>query len=218
MQVKLNSVSINYEKSGTGPPLVLLHGCCEDLHIFDKIVPGLAGRFTVYAMDSRNHGESEKTQDFSYATMADDLLAFVDALGLAPADVVGFSDGAIIALMAAMKRQDPFRRLALLSVNLKPSDLTEEGRALIQKIRDESPDPRLDVIFAEPDIELADTAKVTLPALVVCAQNDVFRPELYTELAKTMPKAELMILPGHDHMSYAIGKDILLPDLLKFFS
>ncbi|MDR1314703.1 MAG: alpha/beta hydrolase [Deltaproteobacteria bacterium] len=212
-----NSVRIAYGKSGTGTPLILLHGCAEDRHIFDRIVPGLSERFTVYAVDSRNHGESEKTSDYSYSAMAEDLMAFTDALALAPADVVGFSDGAIVALVAAMRRPVSFRRLALLSVNLKPSDLTPEARAFIQGLYDESKDPRLGNIFVEPDIELADASKVKLPALVVGAENDVFRPELFRELAAAMPNAELMIMRGHDHLSYVVDKDILLPDLLRFF-
>jgi pimeloyl-ACP methyl ester carboxylesterase len=218
MLIEANSVRIAYDRSGTGPPLVLLHGCCEDRHVFDRLVPGLAERFTVYAVDSRNHGESGKTRDFSYSAMAEDLLAFADALALAPADVVGFSDGAITALVAAMRRQASFRRLALLGVNLKPSDLTAEGEALIRRLYDETGDPRLGNIFVEPNIELADAAKVTLPVLLAAGENDIFRPELFHELAGAMPNSELMILSGHDHLSYVVDRDILLPDLLKFFS
>jgi pimeloyl-ACP methyl ester carboxylesterase len=196
----------------------MLHGCTEDRHIFDALVPGLAERFTVFALDSRNHGESEKTSDYSYATMADDLLAFTDALGLAPADAVGFSDGAIVALLAAMKRQGSFRRLALLGVNLKPSDLNEAGTDFLRKLYDETGDPRLANTFVEPNIELADAAKVDLPVLVVGAENDIFRPELFTELAGALPRAELVIMHGHDHISYVVDRDLLLPDLLRFLS
>jgi pimeloyl-ACP methyl ester carboxylesterase len=218
MLVEANSVQIFCRKTGSGPPLVLLHGCTEDHRTFDRLAPGLSGSFSVYAVDSRNHGESTMTGDFSYATMADDTLALIGSLGLAPTDVVGFSDGAIIALLAAMKRPEAFRRLALLGVNLRPSDLSEVGAAVIRKMYEESRDPRLGNVLVEPDIDLADLAGVTHPVMLVAGEYDLFRPELFTEMAKAFPRAELLIMKGHDHVSYVIDQDILLTDLLRFFA
>ena len=58
VQVKLNtgSVTLHYEQSGSGRPLILLHGNGESSAIFDAAIPLLAERFTVYAIDSRGHG------------------------------------------------------------------------------------------------------------------------------------------------------------------
>jgi pimeloyl-ACP methyl ester carboxylesterase len=218
MIVTAGSVKIAYDRTGSGPPVVLLHGCTEDRRIFDRLVPGLASRFTVYAMDSRNHGESEMTGDFSYSPMAGDLLAFMDALSITPAWAVGFSDGAIVALMAAMRRPSAFRGIALLSVNLKVSDLTEEGTGFLKKLYAETSDPRLANLFVEPDIELADAAALDMPVLVAGAENDIIRPGLFPELASALPKGELLMMKGHDHTSYVVDRDILLPDLLRFFS
>ncbi|MDR2612240.1 MAG: alpha/beta hydrolase [Deltaproteobacteria bacterium] len=213
-----NSISIAYEKSGAGPPLVLLHGCTEDRHIFDRLVPGLTPRFTVYAVDSRNHGESGKSADFHYATMADDLLALIDCLGLAPAYVLGFSDGAIVSLMASMKHPESIRKQILLGVNLRPADLTEEGTAFLKDLLDRTGDPRLAIPLQEPDIRLEDAARVAVPTLVAGGENDIIRPESFRELAAVLPNAELLILSGHDHVSYVVDQDILLPDILRFFS
>jgi pimeloyl-ACP methyl ester carboxylesterase len=218
METVVNSVKIAYDRTGSGPPVVLLHGCTEDRHIFDRLAPGLAARFTVYAVDSRNHGESERTRDFSYSAMTDDILAFLDELGIEGAGAVGFSDGAIVALMCSMRRPGAFRRQALLGVNLKPTDLTEEAEEFLRDLAEKTGDPRLDNLFVEPDIELEDAAKVTVPTLVMAGENDIIRPELFTELAGALPNAELKVMQGHDHLSYVVDRDIILPDLLRFLA
>ena len=84
MVINVNGTSLFYETSGNGAPLLLLHGNGEDHHIFDALADKLAADFTVYSIDSRNHGQSEKTDDYAYETMAMDVYAFIDALQLGP--------------------------------------------------------------------------------------------------------------------------------------
>ena len=58
MYIQLNSQVICYEKTGQGKPVILIHGNNEDHHIFDTLVETMSKYHTVYAMDSRGHGES----------------------------------------------------------------------------------------------------------------------------------------------------------------
>lgn len=60
MDCTVNGVRLHYEKSGAGPPVVLLHGNGESGEIFDKLTPALSITRTVYTLDSRCHGQSEK--------------------------------------------------------------------------------------------------------------------------------------------------------------
>ena len=73
MIAKINGISLFCERLGNGAPLILLHGNGEDHNIFRVLINKLVQNFTVYAIDSRNHGQSEQTDDYSYATMTEDI-------------------------------------------------------------------------------------------------------------------------------------------------
>ena len=70
MNVQVNGVILYYEKQGSGPPLVLLHGNGEDGRIFDRTAEVLAPHYTVYTIDSRCHGKSSRNVPLSYDLMA----------------------------------------------------------------------------------------------------------------------------------------------------
>ncbi|MFV0329106.1 MAG: alpha/beta fold hydrolase [Dysgonomonas sp.] len=99
MKIEVNNIILNYIKEGAGKPVILLHGNGEDHHIFDKLIVKLKQNFTIYAIDSRNHGESQMTDDYSYETMAEDIYQFIQKLSLKDVSVIGFSDGAIISIL-----------------------------------------------------------------------------------------------------------------------
>ncbi|MDR1044986.1 MAG: alpha/beta hydrolase [Candidatus Adiutrix sp.] len=206
-----------HEKRGAGPPLILLHGNGEDHHIFDRIAPRLAAHFTVYALDSRNHGQSPQTDDYSYEALAGDLEAFIQALGLGRVGLIGFSDGAIVALMLAMKPGRLIRKMALLGVNLKPDDFKAEIYDELKRAYAESRDPRLKMMLEQPRIELEDVGRVRVPTILIAGENDVFKPGTFAELARAMPAARLKIMAGHNHDSYIVNQDILYQDFVDFF-
>lgn len=218
MKIKVNNIELFYEKSGNGTPLILLHGNGEDHSIFHKISEKLKNDFTVYAIDSRNHGESTKTLDYSYATMAEDIFSFIKSLNLERVNLVGFSDGAIISLLLAMKHSGVIGKMALLGVNLKPSDFTEESYEYIKAMYSENKDPLFKLMLEEPNIEMDEIKSVNVPTLVIAGEKDVFKPEIYIEISKTMPKAQLLIMKGHEHDSYIVNEDILYDDLVRFFN
>lgn len=218
MDVKVNNVTIHYEKSGAGEPLLLLHGNGEDHHIFDTLVAKLERHYTIYAIDSRNHGKSEQTGDYSYQSMATDMFAFIQAVGEEKVSWLGFSDGAIVGLMMAIENQKVFDKLILLGVNLKPGDFKEKAFNSIVKKYEETGDPLLKLMLNEPDIELNDVRNVETPTLIVSAEKEFFKPETYTDLAAAMPNAILKIIPNHKHETYITNNDLLYPDIVDFLS
>jgi pimeloyl-ACP methyl ester carboxylesterase len=110
--VRVNGVELYYELSGSGEPLVLVHGSWGDHHVWDAVVAMLAESFRVLAYDRRGHSASERPAgQGSVFEDADDLAGLIDELGLAPAHVVGNSFGAIVTLRAATRRPDVFRSL-----------------------------------------------------------------------------------------------------------
>src|SRR3954470_22236400 len=99
---RVNGVELHYELSGSGEPLVLVHGSWGDHHNWDPVVSPLAESFRVLAYDRRGHSASERpTGQGSVFEDADDLAGLIDALDLAPAHVAANSFGAVIALRAA---------------------------------------------------------------------------------------------------------------------
>ncbi|MGM0214494.1 alpha/beta fold hydrolase [Enterococcus sp. AZ109] len=218
MIIQTNGIALFYQVSGKGNPLLLLHGNGEDHQIFTELAAKLAEHYTVYAIDSRNHGQSQRTDDYSYETMVEDVYHFIQDLRLEQVDLVGFSDGAIIGLMLAMKAPDVINKLALLGVNLKPEDFTAESYQEIRETYEETKDPLFKLMLEQPNIELADVRKVNNPILLVKADNDLFKPETYIQLLAALPNATLKFMNGHDHGSYIVNQDLLYPHLMDFFS
>lgn len=217
MKIKVNNVELTYEKLGNGAPLILLHGNGEDHHIFDVIASKLQNNFTVYAIDSRNHGESTAAEDYSYEAMSKDIYSFIMELNLGKVNIAGFSDGAIISLILAMSHIECVSKMALLGVNLKPDDFTEENYQFLKETYEETKNPLFKLMLEHPNIELDEVKNVTIPTLVVAGEQDVFKPETFVNLTNALPNAELIIMDGHEHDSYIVNQDILYPDLLKFF-
>src|SRR3954469_18349966 len=83
-----------YEMNGSGAPLVLLHGGFCTVETLDGLVPALTEHYTVYAPERRGHGRTADVDGpITYTAMAADTIAFLDAVGVAGAQLVGWSDG-----------------------------------------------------------------------------------------------------------------------------
>jgi pimeloyl-ACP methyl ester carboxylesterase len=109
---RVNGVQLYYELSGSGEPLVLVHGSWGDHHNWDAVVNRLAESFRVLVYDRRGHSASETpTGQGSVFEDADDLAELVAALDLAPAHMAGNSGGASIVLRAATRHPEHFRSL-----------------------------------------------------------------------------------------------------------
>jgi pimeloyl-ACP methyl ester carboxylesterase len=106
--------SLYYQLSGSGEPLVLVHGSWVDHHTWDAVVGLLADSFTVLAYDRRGHGRSDRPDgQGSIREDAADLAALIEAHDLAPAHVAANSWGGTIALRLASDRPELFRNLVV---------------------------------------------------------------------------------------------------------
>ena len=116
---------IAYERSGEGPPLVLVHGTTSDHSTWDLVLPELQRLSTVYAVDRRGRGESREGGGSSYDIEREfeDLVALIDSIG-EPANLLGHSYGAICALEAAL-RSSQVRKLVLYEGTFPVPDGTE---------------------------------------------------------------------------------------------
>ncbi|MFG3229664.1 alpha/beta fold hydrolase [Kitasatospora sp. NPDC048194] len=130
--VELPEVTLAYRESGRigGPPLVLLHALGERATDWDVVLPDLAPGHHVYALDLRGHGDSGRTAAYSLEAMREDVLAFLDALGLVRVDLVGHSMGGAVAYLLAQAAPERVDRLVLEEIpalHPRPSSVPPEG-------------------------------------------------------------------------------------------
>ena len=105
---------LHYQRTGSGDPLVLVHGSWVDQRSWSELVPLLAPSFEVVTYDRRGHGRSEGDPGGGSAFEdADDLAALIDALGIAPAHALGNSFGGSITLFLAVRHPDVLRALSV---------------------------------------------------------------------------------------------------------
>lgn len=216
MEINVNNITLSYVEEGNGNPLILLHGNGEDRHIFDELIDKLKINFTVYAIDSRNHGSSTKSGEYTYEIMAEDIHQFIEKLELKNVSLIGFSDGAIMGLLLALKYPSIFEKMVLLGVNLKPADFKQDIYNSIVEEYERSKDPLFKMMLEQPNIELQDLKNITIPTFVIGAEDDLYYEDSFQIITTTIPNAILKIIEGHDHGSYVVNNDLLYPYLKEF--
>ena len=113
-KVTANNVTINYEQQGTGEPLILIPYLAADHACYAFQVAEYAKHFTCISLDLRGTGESgDPDSDYSTETLADDVAAFMRAVGVPRAHVSGLSLGANIGMWLAAKHPDKVQSLSL---------------------------------------------------------------------------------------------------------
>lgn len=126
--VRANGLNIYYEQRGSGEPLLLLHGGTGTCRWWDEQAPVLAEHFQVFALDSRGHGKTDNpTGTLSYRAMGDDVAAFIQELQLEQPLLVGFSDGAQIALEIGIRYPQLARGLILTGAYTRLTENAVQG-------------------------------------------------------------------------------------------
>ena len=193
-----------------GVPLVLLHGAFATIDMWGPILETLAADHQVIAVEFQAHGHTaDIDRPFDYEQFADDVGDLVDHLGIAQADVVGYSMGGITALQVAIQRPELVRKLVMISGGYRHDGLYPEIYAGIETLTPEmfagspleeaylrnAPDPAgfpalvekmkdfEATEYAWPDEEVA---AVAAPTLLIIADSDVVRLEHAVELFRLL--------------------------------
>jgi pimeloyl-ACP methyl ester carboxylesterase len=112
----INGMQMYYEVSGSGEPLVVLHGAYMNIPSMGAIIPRLAETHKVYAIEFQGHGRTtDIDRPITYAGLADDVAAFMDNVGLTRADVFGYSMGGQVGLQLAIRHPDRVNKLIAAS-------------------------------------------------------------------------------------------------------
>lgn len=116
-RVAVNGMDMYYEVSGEGDPLIVLHGAYMNIPTMGAIIPKLAETRKVYAIEFQGHGRTtDIDRPITYPALADDVAAFMDAVGLETADVFGYSMGAVAGLQLAIRHPEKVDQLIAASV------------------------------------------------------------------------------------------------------
>lgn len=186
----------------------------------------LSPRFRVYAPERRGHGRTpdvdgpityEQLAQDTIEQLAQDTIAFVEGVIDHPVHLLGCSDGAVVALLVALRRPDLVRRLVFVAgvfhregwVEGVFDDAGEPPAFLKDSYGEVSPDGigHYDVVIAklaamhahEPTLTRADLGEIASRTLVMVADDDEVRLEHAVEMYRSMPDAELAVVPGTSH-------------------
>ena len=233
-----DGVDIAFTDEGDGLPTLLIHGFGSNYRVnwlsTSWIRDLLAAGRRVIALDNRGHGESGKPHDpaaYSSAMMAKDARHLLDHLGVAKADVIGYSMGARIAVDMALRHAERVRSVVLggygdALVTRAPFDPVEPLVAALRAASlDDVHDPRGRSyrIFADQTrsdrealaacvigisgdrLTAEDVSRISVPVLVAVGSEDKGAGSAKA-LAALIPGAEAFEIPGRDHMKAAGDK------------
>lgn len=221
--VDAGGVHTYYEVTGSADPLVLLHGGMCTAETWDAQAPALAERYRVFVPERRGHGRTADVEGaITYSIMADDTIAFIEALELGPAHVIGFSDGGAVALLLAMRSPDLVRKLVMIGQWANSGGAAPETRAMMESLSADVLPPMLKALYAAvspdgpdhfdavfeklkpswlggDDVELAELAKVRAPTLVLLGDRDMLTVEHAAAMQRALPDGQLAVVPGARH-------------------
>lgn len=169
-------IRLYYEVYGSGEPLLLIHGNGASIASFSAQIDYFRRHYRVIAMDSREHGKSADSPDkLTYEKMADDQAALLDHLQSPPADVLGWSDGGIEALLLGIRHPANVKKIASMAANQDPKGAYPEVIAMAKSQLDSIPasvretaqgkrDLKVrQLVLDEPHIDPRSLEKITAP-------------------------------------------------------
>lgn len=203
-------ITLFYQEKGSNEPFILLHGNGEDSTYFKHQIDYFSSEYRVIAVDTRGHGKSQRgTAPFTIKQFAKDLNDFMCSLQIDKAIILGFSDGANIAMEFALKYPKKVKALILNAGNINPRGV----KSIVQipiiigyKITKifalksswaKKKSELLGLMVNEPNIKPMELSKIVVPTLVICGTRDMIKRSHTIEIAKSIPNARLSIINGN---------------------
>jgi pimeloyl-ACP methyl ester carboxylesterase len=237
--VDLGEVRTWYDEAGAGEPLVLLHpgGAGVSSRAFAPNIDALAGRFEVYTPERRAHGRTPDVEGpITFESMAQDMIRFLDTIVGGPARLLGVSDGAVVALLVALRRPDIVERLVFVAgvfhwdgwwpqaidPEMQPPAFLEDSYAEL------SPDgaAHYGVVVEKlarthhgaPTLATDELRAIGCRTLVMLGDDDEVRLEHAIALYRALPDAELAVIPGTSHGLLVEKPDLCNTLIVDFLS
>ena len=221
----VNGIKMYYEIHGEGKPLVLIHGGGSTIQTtFGKVLPLLAGKYKVIAVELQAHGHtSDRNAPETFQQDADDVAALLQQLNILKASFFGFSNGGTTSLQIAIRHPAIVDKLVIASgvyqregmipgffEGMQHASLANMPKPLQEAFLKINPDSGAllimhnkdrDRMIAFTDISDDDLGSIKAPALIINGDKDVITNEHALKMSKVISNAELMILPG-EHGAY----------------
>jgi pimeloyl-ACP methyl ester carboxylesterase len=218
--VELPGVRTWYDEHGEGEAVVLLHpgGAGVDARAWGPNLEALSTAFRVFSPERRGHGRTPDVDGpITFELMAQDTIAFLEAIVGAPAHLVGCSDGAIVALLVALRRPDLVRRLVFIAGVFhldgwapQVLDATTDPPEFLERFYAEiSPDgpghypvivEKLARMHAtEPTLTPSDLNQIGSRTLVMVGDDDEVTLEHAITLYRNLSDGEFAVIPGTSH-------------------
>jgi pimeloyl-ACP methyl ester carboxylesterase len=219
--VEINGAKIYYEEYGKGEPLLLIHGNQGNIKTMGNQIDAFKSKYRVIIADSRGHGKSElKTDALSYEEITADWEGLVNHLKLDSISIIGWSDGGIIALKMGINHKTKIKKIVAMGANLRPdatampysvvlktwkermnieSKITEKDTTRNWKLRKQY----YGLMMDQTPIPLSDVSKIKAKVLIIAGDEDSVKGEHSLEIYKSIPNAQLCIMPGATHFAPA---------------
>ncbi len=226
--VEANGIAINYTVEGAGPPLVMLHGASSSaLEDWSAQRPLFRKAFRLYLVDARAHAGTrwDVRDGFSRDLLVDDLVAFVDALHLRTFHLVGFSMGAMTALVFATRYPERLRTAVICGIDVQREPRASVAQRLMDPGRIQRDEPEwaaqlerrhgpvqgegawrrlmpaiANDVASQPLLTHAELRGARVPTLLVYGDRDVFVPvDHAVGIYRQLPDARLLIAPDSPH-------------------
>jgi pimeloyl-ACP methyl ester carboxylesterase len=217
------------EIEGDGPDLVLLHGGGGTVDDLAGIRAVLGPGHRIIAPEQRAHGRTPDIGELRYAQMAADTAALLDGLGVRSADLVGWSDGGIIALIVARDRPELVGHVVAIGANVDsdgaPDPMSEASTDWFANATpadldfDMSVEAKTKLLAmwgVGPEITVADLPRVTPPVLLIAGDRDLVTLEHTVAMFTALPDAKLAIIPGADHHVPQARPDTVAALIMEF--
>ncbi len=202
-------IELYFAEYGSGFPFVLLHGNGGSSEYFKNQLEDFSKSYRVITVDTRGHGNSPRgTAPFTLSQFADDLKEFLDCRKIAKIHLLGFSDGANIAMLFALKYPEYIEKLILDGGNLCSSGVkaffqipVEFGFLTASVLSRKSKDAlkkkeMLSLMIGQPNIKPRELGALKMPTLVMAGTADVIKDKHTRLIASSIPGAKLCILKG----------------------
>ena len=243
--LQVEDARIYFEVYGKGEPVVLLHGGLFGyINEFADLITALSRDYQVIAIAARGHGRSELgRRPLSYRLFAEDCAAILGSLRLPPVNLLGFSDGAIVAYHVAATRPDLVRRLIAVGgpIGLRgysavgaaeldryntPAKLEAFAPTFVAARKRLMPDStvwasfvrQLGEMWSQPEYISREAVRgIRSPALVAAGDRDqYFTLEHLLEVFRLLQRGRVAVIPGSAHLVFDSQPDLMLTLIRDF--
>jgi pimeloyl-ACP methyl ester carboxylesterase len=222
--IDIDGVAVFYETQGDGEPLVLLHGGLADNSTWAAQFAGMSPHRRVVAPERQAQGHTpDRPGPLTYQAMTDQTVGFLEALGLGPVDLLGWSDGGMVGTLIAAEHPELVRTLTVTGSGFSSAGYVPGAmEALVSMSSDDdammmfaamyaqaSPDgpghfpevwEKVRTMWAEPFDWETTVQRIAAPTLVIVGDDDYVTVAHGQAFALLVQNGQLAVVPGASHL------------------